>query len=143
MRRDERGTITPLIIGFAVVIILGIVLVVDSTAAYLQRQSLDNLADGAALHAADQGAAGLAYSEGVAGEALPVDAGSARAAVTDYLRRIGAFRDHPDLRVEVQVDATSVTVSLDAPADLPLTMPGAPSSTRVRATGAAVTTVDP
>lgn len=143
MRRDERGTITPLIIGFAVVIILGIVLVVDSTAAYLQRQSLDNLADGAALHAADQGAAGLAYSEGVAGQALPVDAGSARAAVTDYLRRIGAFRDHPDLRVEVQVDATSVTVSLDALADLPLTMPGAPSSTRVRATGAAVTTVDP
>ena len=87
--------------------------------------------------------AGIAYTNGVAGEALPVDAGTARAAVTDYLRRIGAFRDHPDLRVEVQVDATSVTVVLRARTDLPLTMPGAPGSAEFSATGAAVTTVDP
>lgn len=141
--RDEQGTITPLIVGFAFVLVLGIVLVVDTTAAYLQRQSLDTLADGAALHAADHGVAGIAYTEGVAGEALPVDAASARAAVADYLRRIGAFGDHPDLRIEVRVDATSVTVVLRATADLPLTMPGAPGSAEVSATGAAVTIVDP
>lgn len=142
-RSDERGTITPLIVGFALVIVLGIVLVVDATSAYLQRQSLGTLADGAALHAADQGVADLAYTEGVAGQALPVDADTARAAVTDYLRRIGAYRDHPGLLVEVRVDATSVTVALRARADLPLTMPGLAGTSEVSATGAAVTTVDP
>lgn len=140
---DELGTITPLIVGFAIVILLGIVLVVDATAAYLQRQSLDNLADGAALHAADQGAAGLAYQSGVPGDRLPVDAGTARAAVVAYLRDLGAYAEHPNLQVEITTTATSVTVRLRAPLDLPLTMPGAPAGSVVGAAGAAITTVDP
>ena len=43
-RRDERGQASVLIIGFAVVLAMVVALVVDSSAAYLQRQGLDSLA---------------------------------------------------------------------------------------------------
>ena len=46
--RDEQGQVTLLIIGFASILLMAIVVVVDASAAYLQRQGLDNLADGAA-----------------------------------------------------------------------------------------------
>lgn len=141
-RQDERGTITPLLVGFAIVIVLGIVLVVDATGAYLERQSLSTLADGAALQAADLGVGDLAYGGGISGERLPVDEGTARAAVTDYLRRIGAYAEHPGLEVDVRVSPTEVTVRLRAPVDLPLTMPGLTGTAPVSATAAAVTTID-
>ena len=46
---------TLLIIGFAGILLMAIVVVIDASAAYLQRQGLDNLADGAALYGADLG----------------------------------------------------------------------------------------
>ena len=52
-RRDEAGQTTIMIVGFAVVLMMTIVVVVDASAAYLQRQGLDNVADGAALAGAD------------------------------------------------------------------------------------------
>ena len=48
--RDEQGQVTLLIIGFAGMLLMAIVVVIDASAAYLRRQGLDNLADGAALH---------------------------------------------------------------------------------------------
>ena len=141
--RDEQGSVTPLIIGFALVLALAVALVVDATAAFLQRQSLDTLADGAALQAADLGAAGRAYQGGVADQRLVVDDASARAAVEDYLRDVGAFAEHPGLRYAVEVRPTEVVVRLDAGLDLPLTIPGSPSRPTIGSTGAAVTTVDP
>ena len=60
--RDERGSVTPLVIGFAVVLALGIALVTDATAAYLHRSGLSTLADGAALSGADAGATGRRFS---------------------------------------------------------------------------------
>ena len=50
--QDERGTVTLLIVGFAVVLLMMAAVVTDASAAYLQRQGLDTLADGAALTAA-------------------------------------------------------------------------------------------
>ena len=47
--RDESGQTTVMIVGFAVVLMTAVGMVVNVSAAYLQRQSLDNLADGAAL----------------------------------------------------------------------------------------------
>ena len=55
---DEQGQVTLLIIGFAGILLMAIVVVIDASAAYLQRQGLDNLADGAALYGADLGSAG-------------------------------------------------------------------------------------
>jgi uncharacterized membrane protein len=139
--RDERGATTVLIIGFAVVLLMLAAVVVDASAAYLQRQGLDNLADGAALAGADAGASGQeVYTQGVDEDRLRLFADTARAGVADYLTRSGAYADHPGLRVDVSVDsaARSVTVRLRAPLDLPLHVPGSPERAVIGAAGSAI-----
>lgn len=144
-RRDERGQVTVLIVGFAVVLAMAVAVVVDATAAYLQRSGLNTLADGAALHGADLGATGAdVYAGGVPARRLALTEPAARRAVADYLRRTGAHRRYPGLSFTVRVDgADRLTVRLTAPLDLPLTVPGSPGTTSVSATGSAVSTVDP
>lgn len=144
-RRDERGQATVMIIGFAVVLAMAVVLVVDSSAAYLQRQGLDTIADGAALRGADLGATGEeTYTHGVPQDRLSVTASAARAAVHAYLVDIGAYQRYPGLTYAVSVDAgaSSVTVRVHAPLDLPLTIPGSPSRPVVGAVGSAVVATD-
>ncbi|WP_182527149.1 pilus assembly protein TadG-related protein [Nocardioides dongkuii] len=142
--RDEQGQVSLLIIGFAGVIAMVIAVVVDASAAYLQRSGLDTLADGAALHGADLGATGEdVYTGGLPEERLALTEPAVRAAVGDYLRRVGAHRSYPGLTFTVAVDgAESVTVRISAPLDLPLRFPGSPADTTVSATGSAVSTVD-
>ena len=144
-RRGEQGQATVLIVGFATFLAMTIALVVDATSAYLQRQGLDTLADGAALHGADLGATGRdVYEGGVPADRLALTPGQVRAAVGDYLRSTGAFRRYPGLTYEVRVDPAtrSVRVALSAPLDLPLTVPGSPGRASVGATGSAVVGVD-
>jgi hypothetical protein len=143
-RPDERGQATLMIIGFAVVLLMMTAVVTDASAAYLQRQGLDTLADGAALTAADAGASGSeAYGEGL-GDHLVLDAGVARAAVADYLHRVGAYTRYPGLMTQVTVDPSThrVIVSVHAPVNLPLHVPGAPDRASVGATSAATVGVD-
>jgi len=128
-----------IIIGFAAVVLLVIVVVVDAGAAYLERQSLDSLADGSALYGADAAAEGRDVYRGGLGERdLDLSVGVARAAVHDYLRSAGAYDAHPGLRVSVAVRNDRVVVEIAAPVDLPLTLPGGPERPLVRATGSAV-----
>lgn len=144
-RRTDRGSVTPLIVGFAVVLALGIALVTDATAAYLQRSGLSTVADGAALSGADAGASGRStYTQGVPTDELPVDLAAARAGVADYLRQVRAFEEYPGLRWSVRVDAatSSVYVRLTAPLDLPLAIPGGPEEALVSAEGEGSTSVD-
>ncbi|MDR7252699.1 Flp pilus assembly protein TadG [Nocardioides sp. BE266] len=143
-RRDEGGQVTLLIIGFAGILLMAIVAVIDASAAYLQRQGLDNLADGAALYGADLGSSGI-YEEGLGEGRLSQRDEAVRAAVQDYLARAGAARRFPGVDVGVRVDPAgrSVTVRLEAPLDLPLTVPGSPSSPRVAASSTAAVTVEP
>ncbi len=145
MRRpDEGGQVTVLIVGFALLIGMLIAVVVDASAAYIQRQGLDTLADGAALHGADLGATGEdVYTGGVTDERLELARAKAKDAVRRYLVESGAYRRYPGLTYQVVVDAGSerITVNLDAPLDLPLTFPGSPESATVGATGSAM--VDP
>ena len=142
--RDESGQATILIIGFALLVASVVAVAVDSTAAYVHRQGLDTLADGAALQGADLGATGTeVYAEGVpvAGDLQVTDA-RARAAVDQYLRDVGAHVRFPGLSYTVEVDATRVTVRLSAPVDLPLTVPGVADGPRVGSTGSAVVNPD-
>jgi hypothetical protein len=139
-RGDQRGQTTVLIVGFAVVLMMAVAMVVNVSAAYLQRQSLDNLADGAALMAADAGAEGDdVYSGGLDDDRLELLAAAARRAVDDYLASTGAARDYPGLTRTVLVDPAtrSVQVRIAAPLKLPLTVPGAPTTATIAATGAA------
>ena len=146
--RDERGQASVMIIGLAVVLLMAVAVVVDASAAFLQRQDLDTVADGAALAGADAGSRNLEvlYGEGVA-EAARLDQAEAvaRAAVVDHLRRTGAYAAHPGLTVEVRFDpaADAVIVDLHAPLDLPLTLPGGPQATVVGAVGSAVVELEP
>lgn len=141
-RADERGQVSVLIIGFAVVLALAIAVVVDASAAYLQRQGLDTLADGAALQGADLGSVG-AYTRGIPQDRLRQEAGAVHDAVGEYLDRVGARRRYPGLSHRVVVDdrAGVVRVRLTAPLDLPLVVPWLTEPPRVSATGAAAVTV--
>lgn len=144
-RCDERGSTIPLIIGFALVLAMVVAFVVDASAAYLRRQALDTLADGAALESADLGAAGTeVYRGGLDAEDLRLSPDAAQRAVDDYLARVGAYDRYPGLQASVSVDPTAhrVRVHLHAPLHLPLTVPGSPSRPSVGAEGEAVVAVD-
>lgn len=142
-RRTEDGAATVLIVGFAVVLALLVAVVVDASAAYLQRQGLDTLADGAALQGADLGATGVdVYQGGVPADTLALTAGQARAAVAAYLRDAGAFAEYPGLTYAVRVVGDRVEVRLRAPLDLPLSVPFSPDRPTVGALGSAVVGVD-
>lgn len=139
---SQRGSSTPLILAFTAVILLLVAVVVDASAAYLARQRLDELADGAALQGADLGAQGSdAYDGRLATGDLTLSRAEAEQAVRAYLRDVGAHTDHPGLRAVVRIDGSRIVVELEAPVDLPLGLPGAPDSPAVRSVGSAV--VDP
>lgn len=140
---DERGQVSLLIIGFAIVLVSFAVVVVNASAAYLQRQGLDAVADGAALQGADVGSVGILGSGG-AGSRLVQGPREVEAAVRHHLRVTGAYDRYPGLRHEVRVDAAAgaVTVTVRAPLDLPLTLPGLAWTRPVAATGRAAVFVE-
>ena len=128
--RDEHGQTAVLIVGFFLVALLLVVVVVDASAAYLRRQELDALADGAALAAADGIQGSQVYEQGL-GERAAIDPELARTYVEDYLDRLDARRDQPRLAPEVTVRGDSVEVVVRAPLELPFVPPGWTSSSRV------------
>lgn len=146
-RRDERGQSAVLIVGLASFLLLAIVVVVDASAAFLQRQGLDTVADGAALAGADAGSRNLdsIYGSGVGSQPRLEQAEAlARAAVEDYLDRTGARSHYPGLSYDVGFDPTdnSVVVQVRAPLELPLTIPGSPERPVVGTVGSAVVQVE-
>lgn len=141
-RRDERGSTIPLIVGLATVLLMGIALVINASAAYLQRQSLDTLADGAALRGADLGAAGV-YGEGLDVDRLLQEQGAVEKVVVAYLQSVGADKTYPGLEADARVNFAdrSVTVTLSAPVDLPMHIPGSPVKPVVGASSTAAVTI--
>ncbi|GAB3201495.1 hypothetical protein GCM10027062_23920 [Nocardioides hungaricus] len=122
-------------------LLMAIALVVDASAAYLQRQGLATVADGAALRGADLGASGReVYTGGVPEDRLDLTVDTVRRAVREHLVATGAYAAYPGLTFAVDVDpaADTVTVRVEAPLDLPLTVPGSPGVATIGATGSAV-----
>lgn len=138
--RDERGSITPLIIGFALVVGLLVAVVVDASAAYLRRQGLNSLADAAALAATDGLQGDAVYTRGLDDRA-EIDAAAARRYVEEYLQDSGARARYPGLSWAVSTTATSVVVRVVAPLELPLHVPGVGESATVTGDAAAVVVV--
>lgn len=141
-RRTERGSVTPMIIGFAAVLLVMVAVVVDASAAYLQRQGLTTLADGAALQGADLGSVG-AYTEGIPDGRLTQSAEQVHDAVGQHLAAVEAYDTYPGLTHDVDVDPAAgvVTVTLRAPLDLPLVVPGVEDKPVIVARGRAAVTV--
>jgi hypothetical protein len=121
--RHERGQASLLIIGFALVVAMLVAVVVDASAAYLRRQDLDGLADGAALAATDGIRADQVYVGGLGARAA-LDPAAARAYVASYLQESGAAARFPGLAWSVTVGPDTVLVRVVAPLDLPLRLPG-------------------
>lgn len=130
MSREDRGTVTVMLIGFFLVLTALTAVVVDASAAFLSRQQLNSLADGAALAAADGAQGQRVYEHGL-GELASVDPQAASAYVADYLAAVGAYDAHPGLSYDVVSDGTRVTVTVSAPLELPVVPPGWDSDTRV------------
>ncbi len=120
MRREE-GTVTVMTIGFLVLIGLLTVVVVNASSAFLERQRLNNLADGAALAAAD----GLDEAGFYADRDIELDPAEVRRLVGDYLAGEGVRV------VREGADGDRVNVHLERELDLALTPPGWTSSTMV------------
>lgn len=119
----ERGQTSLLIIGFALVLAMLVAVVVDASAAYLRRQDLDALADGAALAATDGIRADQVYVAGLGARAA-LDPDAARGYVAAYLQQAGAAGRYPGLAWSVSVGPDLVVVRVVAPLDLPLRLPG-------------------
>ncbi|WP_028659095.1 pilus assembly protein TadG-related protein [Nocardioides insulae] len=136
-RHDERGSATPLIVGFAMILLLLVAVVVDASAAYLQRSGLSSIADGAALAGTESVDVEDTYVSGLSSDPRLV-AAEAEAAVAAYLREVGARGSHPGLRVtRLEVTEDRVTVRISAPLRLPLGMPGLGDASTVASTGSA------
>lgn len=142
MRRGERGQVTVLIVGFATVAALMVGVVVDASAAYLRREGLDAVADGAALAAAD-GIQGAQVYEGGLGERARIDPVAARRFVADYLRATQAASRFPGLACLVRTDDEHIVVRVSAPLDLPIDPPGWDHRPVVGATASSVVLVSP
>lgn len=139
-RREEHGQVAVLIIGFTLVIVMMVVVVVDASAAYLRRQALSSLADGAALAAADGIAGEQVYTSGL-GDRATIDPRAARALVDAHLAAVGAGRTYAGLTYGVETASDRVVVRVAAPLDLPLPLPGVVERTWVSGTAAAVIAV--
>jgi len=139
-RTDDTGQTSLLIVGFFLVAVLLVVVVVDASAAYLRRQELDALADGAALAAADAVREEHVYTEGL-GERAELDPASARQEVADYFGRIGAHSRYAGLRWTVTAGEESVQVRVTTPLKLPFTPPGWAERTDVTGTAVAIVEV--
>lgn len=122
-RADQSGQTALLILGFFLVAVMLVGVVVDASAAYLRRQALNGLADGAALAGADGVQGEQVYTSGL-GETAQIDPVAARQYVADYLARTGAHERFRGLVYRVLPAGDSVTVHLSAPLDLPIPPPG-------------------
>ena len=140
-RRAEDGQTGLLIVGFFVVAVLLVVVVVDASAAYLRRQELDALADGAALAAADAIREDHVYTEGL-GDVAALDPDAAREQVAVYFRTVGAHGRYPGLRYTLTADGDSVSVQVTTPLELPFAPPGWAERTDVTGTAVAIVEVD-
>jgi len=141
-RNDDRGQTSLMIVGFFLVAALMVVVVVDASAAYLRRQELDALADGAALAAADAVREETVYTKGLDDELAQLDPAAARTQVADYLQTVGAHRRYPGLRYVVVAGQDAVEVRVTTPLKLPFAPPGWSSRTDVSGTAVAVVRVD-
>lgn len=135
-RRAERGSVSVLVVGFFLVAVLLVAVVVDVSAAYLRRQQLDAVADGAALAAAEAVQSEQVYVGGL-GDRARLDPGAARGHVADYLGRIGARERYPGLTYRVRTTADSVQVTVSTLLDLPFTPDGWVGRARVTGRAAA------
>lgn len=126
--RADRGNVTVLTVGFLAILGLLVVVVVNASAAFLERRELMNLADRVALHAADGLDRDRVYLRGITDEAT-LDAADARALTTGIVPA--------DVSLSLTTSDDRVEVRVTRQARLPLVPPGFPDTATVRAEASA------
>jgi hypothetical protein len=113
---DDRGSVLILGVGLTAVCLLAFVVMVDASAAFLQRRQLLAVADAAALAAAQSIDLPAYYADG-ATSATRLDVGGLPRRVRAYVGRAGVPEGSTvDL---VQSDGRAVLVEMSAPLRLP------------------------
>lgn len=127
---DDEGSVLLLGIGWLAACLLAMVVMIDVSAAFLQRQHLQALADSAALAGA-QGIDLASYYEHGASASTRLDGGAVAYRVSEHVRRAleggqaGGTAERPTARlIEASTDGDTVLVGLTAPIALPI-LPGA------------------
>lgn len=138
--RDDAGSVAPMIIGFAVVAMLLVGVVVDSSAAFLARQNLNATADAAALAATDGMQGEQVYGAGL-GQQARIDPAAARRYVADYLRTSGVGDRYQNLRFEVEAQGDRIVVRVRGNVKLPIRVPGVLTTTTVTGSAASIITI--
>ena len=124
MRAREQGNVTVLTVGFLAVLGLLVVVVVNSSAAFLERRELMNLADRVALHAADGLDRDAVYAGGI-DEAAVLDAADAQSLIDGIVPS--------DVQVQLSTSGDRVEVRLTRRFALPFVPPGLPDTATIRA----------
>ncbi|HSO65719.1 MAG TPA: Tad domain-containing protein [Ornithinibacter sp.] len=123
-RWDERGSITPLILGLTVIAMLLIAGTITVTSAHLSRMRMLDVADGAALSAANA-LDDTAYGRGI-GDTVPLSNASVRERAATYVGSrprpgsIHAWRLAPGTGTP---DGRTAVVALSGEAELPMIGP--------------------
>lgn len=132
-RTGDQGQVTVMIVGFFIVVGLLAVVVINASAAFLQRQELNNVADGAALAAAQAVEEDAVYRGGLTDVGdLPLNNQRARGAVANYLAGASG------VRWQVASRGTKISVRVVKNLTLPLVPPGWMDDTVVSAQATAL-----
>ncbi|MEI6405307.1 MAG: pilus assembly protein TadG-related protein [Actinomycetes bacterium] len=117
--RDDSGSVLILGIGLSVLALAVVTVVINVATLWLARSTLNSLADGAALYAAQAVDTTLIYTDGL-GTELTIDSAKAKNHIHEYLGLSAVKQQLSDLRVDhVQVESNAVQVTLSARAHLP------------------------
>jgi Flp pilus assembly protein TadG len=120
MTRDtsERGSITPLVIGFGTVILLLIVVVIDASKAFLYQRALHAVADGAALAATNGIDTSAIYEGGIVDNRVILSRALAQEKVSEYMAGVQGMPGATCVVSDVQ--ANQVTVDCAGTVKLPI-----------------------
>ena len=120
--RGDTGSVTPLIVGMAAIVLGLLGVLTDASSAFLAKRAFAAAADGAALYAA--GAVDRTQLYAGTTTDLPLDSRDATARAEAYLRRSGLADRYPGVTVSgVSVDSTGrlVSVAVSGTVRLPFT----------------------
>lgn len=117
--KDDEGSILVLGVGLAVIAIALITTLVNVSTVWIARNSLDSVADGAALAAVQAVDTRAIYTNGL-GSTLRLNATQARARAVAYVNKAARQGDvHRPRVTAISVGAQSVSVTLTSDVEVP------------------------
>lgn len=115
--KDDRGSITPLILTFFLIAALLVMGTISAGSAFLEQRDLQAVCDGAAVRATSALDENGAYAGPAGQTALPLSDASVQAAVAEYQAQ--GYSGDPTLTMAATTDGEVVTVSCSRLVQIP------------------------